>query len=426
MKRKVKNRFLEASSLLFTIYVSLVLYLIAASFVLLYFLYSNYINQAVIQSDLKNLCRSAANLYLSNPVTTLNKKLLIENDWDFKNIQIDKNYWGFFEVIDIEAQQGKNICKGSYLVGALNAGTDALYIADNNRFVSVSGNTAIIGNIVVPGAHIQRKNFYGSIIPVDSLRKSSSTLPQINQGIINNLPINRNLLDKITTENNFVEYNNLRNQKISNPFTDSLIVIYSGSAIALTDIELFGKIIVFSEKKIDVYSSASLTDVIVFAPEIEIHMGFNGSGQFLSDSLIKTGSNCNFSYPSVICTISKNSSNIQISGGTKIAGGIIHFNKQTNNNSKVKIDKNCSVYGTIYSTQMCELGGNVYGGIYAKTINSPELTSENNIISNVLINHPALRDEFVLPLIFDNQLRDIIDHNYLFATKQKPGYHEVR
>jgi hypothetical protein len=421
----LKNKTFKAGSLLFTIYVSLVLYLVAASFILLYFLYSKSINQHITQSKLKYLCSSAANLYLSDPNANINKQLLLDGYAESVDIQMKKNLWGFYEIVEIESSQGTSKCKGSFLVGGAKFGLNSLYIADNNSFVSVSGNTQIEGNIVVPGAHIQRKNFYGSISPFDSLRRSKTSLPKINQQIIKHLPLRANLQDNEFYQNNRIDYQELRARNISKPFTDSALIIYSKSSLSIADIELKGKIIIYSETKIDIYSSSQLSDVIVVAPEIHIHMGFEGSGQFISDSLIYTGKNCKFKYPTVIATVSKYNSKIIIDESCILPGAVILVTKHTGNNSSVEIKKNTTVYGLVYSMQSCKLAGNIYGGVYANSIHSPDIISNRNIISNVSIRYSDLRDEFIFPILFINQQRDIVDFNYLYTRNKKTKKSEL-
>ncbi|MFW2376083.1 MAG: hypothetical protein ACN4ES_06030, partial [Cellulophaga baltica] len=279
MKTKTVSKF-KASSLLFTVYVSLVLYLIAGSFILLYFLYSNFLSQTIISAELKSLCESGAAYYLANSKIAPNENWVDVPVFEGKSVRLKRSCWGFFEILEAKATKGSYSEQASFFIGASKKGINALYAADNNSYLRASGKTTIHGKIIVPGGHIERENFFGEISPIGLMKKSSNSLPIFNAEILNNLPKSRRCHKK--TECNSVEFSRLRQKSLSVLFTDTVLVLQSDEAINLVDVELRGKIIISSRKKIEVYSSSLLTDVILNAPEINIRVGFKGCGQFIA------------------------------------------------------------------------------------------------------------------------------------------------
>ena len=416
MNIKKINKKVPASSLLFTIYVSLVLYLVTGAFVLLYFLYSNFLNQTVITGELKTRCKSGIAYYMANSEKLTPGIPFRYTLPDGNKVVLKKKLWGLFELLNIESRQGKYSVKGSFLVGASKHNINALYIADKNKHIKASGNTRITGLITVPGGHIQQSYFAGSISPVGKIRESRSSLPPLVLNIAPLLPTTKN--NMVKTENKTIHYADFKEKEFIVPFSDTTLVLHSQLPINLTDISLKGKIVIRSEKKIDVYSSAQLTDVIVSAPEITVHSNFKGSVQLFSDSVITIGNNCSLDYPSVVTVTATNEGQIQVNSGSTVAGAVILDTKSPINGSKIIIEQNSIVYGIVYCSELCRIGGDVFGGISTKYIGSPENISEINIISNVTINSLKLREEFVLPITFRNQPRSVVDGNYFVNQKK--------
>lgn len=402
---------LKSSSLLFTIYVSLIIYIVAASLVILFFFYSTSINQYIHSWELKNACLSVLEENLTEQPYSINQsKDIIPTDEIDALINIKKDFWGFFKTFEITAKQGKNNISSYFLIGSTNKNLNALYLADNNSYVKASGKTVISGNIHVPGAHIQRSYFSGNINPVDSLRRSPKNLPKLNSTVINNLPIKRNQINVGKFKE--VSFSDLRSQNISVKMKDTALYIYSDKTIDLSDNIISGKVILHSQSKIIVYASAQLNDVIVTAPEIVIKQGFKGNAQFIADSILSVEPYCELKYPTVLAGVGNSEITIDIGNNSSIAGAIILAGDDRSKFSSIRLNKTTTVYGLIYSNDICYLGGTVYGSVYSQEIGSADNLSDINSLNNVTINKYRLKEEFILPIIFGDQDLDVIDSSF--------------
>src|SRR5690606_33781370 len=101
----------------------------------------------------------------------------------------------------------------------------------------------------------------------------------------------------------FFDLNTLRS--LENPFTEPTKVFYSISEIQLDNVKLTGHIIVHSQTKIVVSQTASLNDIVLIAPEIEIKDFVSGKFQAIATKIIDVGKQVQLDYPSALIVKSK-------------------------------------------------------------------------------------------------------------------------
>ncbi len=319
-----------------------------------------------------------------------------------------KQHWGVFDVATITSIVKKEHFKKTAILGNQNNKRDALYLKENNTPLVLVGDTKIIGNLSLPKQGVKRGNIAGTSFNGNQLyyglkKTSTKTLPTVaNLNYLENLLRSNFITDKTA----FFELSDgLKKQQ---SFTKPTHVYSSNGNLSLTNIELKGNIILYSNYKIVVNSSATLEDIILIAPEVEIKSNVKGNFQVFASKNISVRKNCELLYPSALVLINKKQlkSNTQkeellinIGENSTIKGIVLFKQENTKNsmsfNSQIIISKGSTVTGEVYCNQNLELLGSVFGSVYTNNFITKQFGSVYvNHIFNGIINSSKLPKQY--------------------------------
>lgn len=307
------------------------------------------------------------------------------------SVLLRKEHWGLFDLGMVSAFAQIDTLRQSFLIG-LDVYDDlsAVYLADEDRPLSVSGKTQIVGTAELPKAGIKQayvdgRPYEGKELVKGAIRESGRSLPVLNKKLI--LQLQQLLQD--SSENDLVGADSVHHsffltpKKIRIPRENSLI---KGS--------YSGKIMLLCDTVLTIKKEAKLNDVLVFAPGIVIEKGFRGSCQlFATDSIVSNGSVL-FDYPSVLGVLSKGMGGSQPKialGDNSLFSGIL-FTYEANRSdlqTQVSLGKNSKVVGEIHASGFIKLQKPVtIEGKVACTrfiIQTPSTLYENYLI-DIIIN----------------------------------------
>lgn len=414
MKKKLLIK-LKAGALLYAVFLSFLIGLISSFIVLSSYYNNQYIVNIQGQSKLIADVNSAINLVLGVPeMLQLNekKKLDLYNDAE-SIVELEAKNWGMYSVVIANADWHNYHFFKTAMLGddILNAEQIALYLTDQNNYLSLCGKTVLKGTCYLPKlgtkrAYIEGQNFVGNQMVEGETKQSEKQLPQINSELIsrNEAYLNANFSnsDSIRNIEEFIE-----KDSIENSFNNKTLILFSKNKITLSYKFYKGNIIVYSSKEIEIQSDAKIEDVILYAPTIKIKSNFEGNLQaFSRDSLI-VEENCNLNFPSVlglICKAEKTRQSLKIANNSEISGSVFLISKSTSEReiAILSIDKNATVFGQVYSNSLTELKGKIFGSLYcAKFIlQTPSSIYENHLL-NAEINFSKLSPHFVGISLFD-------------------------
>jgi hypothetical protein len=156
----------------------------------------------------------------------------------------------------------------------------------------------------------------------------------------------------------------------------------------LSNLFLRGKIIVLSERKIEVTNHADLSDIICVAPFISVDNNFTGKLQLFAKDSIHVGNNCRLRYPSVVGItmphLETQSPIITIGGKTVLNGLAFLYQKIAGSNKQplLRLEKESIVKGQVYSNGYTEIKGNIYGALYTSRffLSTPSAIYENTLM----------------------------------------------
>jgi hypothetical protein len=396
------NKKLPGSSLLSTLFLSLIL-MITCSLLLLGVYYLRYFQvKDEINERLENDIQSVKTLLLAdneirNPVYT-DSFLLFNQQPD--SGYYTKEIWGAYPLAHIKASykgRQKELC---FLYGASTYPfADAtLYLSDQNRPLSLVGDTYIQGKAYLPKSGIrsgffQQKGFSRKRLIEGETDSSKKQLPDVTA----------------TYKDHFKQYAQLINtsakttaltEDAQQSFTKNVQLYKTGSWGILNNRSLSGKIMVVSDSVIEIDNTSRLNNIILIAPFIHFKEGFKGSVQALALDSITVDAGCRLNYPSALIGLGRQGelgntgSTITLHNNAVVEGIIASFKseKKSNIHPVVKIKQGATAKGLVYCAGYVYLNGKVEGSIYTDFFFEQRgpLSMENILIDVSIVRSPYL------------------------------------
>lgn len=412
---------LKAGALQLTLFIMVLIALLLASFVLLVHTHKRFKLQTDFVIETIDSANKGISYSLNNIIILKDTTLIKLKDEDYKTLKVHRDFWGMFEkVTSISKTKNKTIQKIA-LVGATQAETNrkVLYIEDNNKPLVLVGNTRIEGVAYLPRrgvktGYISGESYYGEQL-IYGQTKTATRLPTLFNEIRQHIKTIGNQLIALKNSEQPLELQ--LGKTYTNSFLKPLQHIYTTNTITLSNVKLIGHIVVQSKTKIVVDPSATLKDVILIAPRIEIKNNVNGAFQCIASKTINVGKNCSLNYPSALILnegkttptepstqTNQKPNNILINKNSTIKGVVVYLGqpKPSNYKPQVIIENEARVIGEVYCNQNLELKGSVFGSVFTSNFIVNQFGSVyQNHIYNATINVNELPQEYV-GLTFNN------------------------
>ncbi len=391
----------KGGALLYVIFICLVIFLLLLGFFLRNELQRDFFTKEIRELFYYENLNSALNYYLNNP--EINN--FSPSDNPNEDISLKRELWGAYSIVNASVKSsGKHYTK-TLLVGEkpYNEEQISLYLKESNKKTYISGKCNITGTAYIPELGIKTcyvggSGFRGKKYIQGKTKQANKTLPETNKiekptlGELDSLVFYEEILEK---------------DSLINPFNKKTIFIRCDDDIIINYKYYQGKIIIDSKKSITVKSNSSLTDVILSAPYIEIKSGFKGAIQCIAKDSILIEDQTFIQYPSalIVTNISDTSfQKIEIEKNCDIHSDIVIYGRD----SKIKINKDNTILGRIYTPGQAELESKVYGSCYCgelfRKVNGMVYT---NTIFNNEIDPTRIPPEWAGIQIFNNPQMEI-------------------
>ncbi|MBS1520716.1 MAG: hypothetical protein JST50_06965 [Bacteroidetes bacterium] len=366
---------LKASALYIVIIIALVIGVICSALIAVAYFYRAEYQKKFRYEKLSSNLHSGINLLLTSSDSAYLKKSKIDLfGTHTDSVVLQRKLWGIYGIGVVQAfVQQDTLYKTFSIANAIDSTKWAvIYIADDNRPLSVSGKTRIEGNAYLPKAGIQTAYVDGKAFEGDK-----------------RLVIGKKLLsDKKLPALDSVRFNVLNGYFLIKgdklPATDSLnqsfikptkILDFADQPYTLSKISLKGNILLHSDTTITLDSTVKLDNILIFAKAIVVQEGFKGTCQLFASDSISVGKNCHLNYPSCLGIIrsktAKLSGQAQIAIGvrTTITGTLFTWEKTPGKlNPVIRLGKRDTVTGQIYSQDAVSFKDScvVHGSIFSK------------------------------------------------------------
>lgn len=374
---------IKAHSLLYALYVCLIVSIICGALLYISNLYSQLNLYYNLQEELYIQNHSVLNFALGNKTT----QIAIEKD---ENSGIEGSYetksYGLLSVVLAQSYISNDTVSSAHFVGAQNRDKNGIFLTNLSKSLFYSGKVKIVGSNQLPSTFIETSyinNNLNQLIVEGKNTVAESQLPEINpdfKKIFQGLKSEKAKLSDVDRPKDSLFYNSFFNLTKEITITSSL-----GNSI------FKGNFILRSKDSIRVKKNTVLEDVILVAPKITFEEGFTGTVQVFATKGIELEEKVILKYPSVLCIFndSTDESKIKIKQECQITGAIVLFGSTHNliDKNTIEIDEKGLLCGDLYCTGKLMLKSNVFGSVYTnrfflKTTSS----SYENMISDIEIN----------------------------------------
>jgi len=385
---------LKAGALQLTIFISIVIGVLLGAFILYIQLQNRIAKQHYYVNETINNSQKGILYSLKNNIPVNDSIALLTND-DKVSI-VSSSFWGMFTKITSEATIKNFRFKKVAFIGAKKDSDKnlALQLSDFNKPLVLVGKTKIQGNVLLPKQGV--KTGYISGIPF-----YGEELINGNIAIVNKLPqlssekkkYLKELFHPPNEDSDFI--NRSTKKKWQNSFKEKTKISYSKSDVSLEYINIQGNIKIQSATKITIAASATLIDVILVAPRIEIKAGVTGNFQAIASDELIVEKEVTLNYPSVLLVVNNSlelEPYLQVGKNTHIDGALVYLGNENlhTNVTQLFLDDKSVVIGEVYCNKNIELLGSVFGTVYVANFIAKQ---SGSIYLNHIYNGAILIDE---------------------------------
>ncbi|WP_269223191.1 hypothetical protein [Flavobacterium sp. IMCC34518] len=390
----------KAHSLLYAIYICLIVSIICGALLFFTNLYGQLNLYYNLQEELYINNQSIVNLALEN------KETLQEPIQDEKSGIIGSyatKPYGLLNLLLVKSETNKDTVQSAHFIGLYTKDKSALFLTNFSKSLTYTGTVRLIGDNSLPSTYIETayiNNRPNQLIIDGKNTISENQLPEIN-------PDFKKIFYGIRAiKTNLSDVEKPKDSLYFNSFFNTTKEIYLNSIVS--NVIFKGNFIIRSKDSLHIKKNTVLEDVILIAPKITFEAGFKGTVQAFASERIELEQNVILNYPSVLCIYNEtgDDSKIKIKKDCKITGAVVLFgntNEMIDKNS-IEIDEEGLLFGDIYCTGKLFLKSKVYGSVYTNRLfYKTESASYDNTISDIEINAKKRPNYFISIPIFDSK-----------------------
>ncbi len=267
--------------------------------------------------------------------------------------------WGLFDLAIIKTFILQDTLKRAVLIGTSTDST-AVYMADEDRPLSLGGKTKIKGNAYLPKSGVKKAYIDGQpylnekLVDEGKILNSTRTLEAIDQQMLTELQVRQRMgkLQRLSTT------------QINQSFFEETLSFSLAPKAELKNVELKGNIILYADSSITIAASSKLDGVQLYAPFIKIEEGFKGNCQLFATDSILIGKRAQLHYPSVAMLLKndkfKGVPQLSLAENVRFEGILCAYEfKRSPLQTLISLGTNTQVKGEIYSAGMLKLNKGV-------------------------------------------------------------------
>lgn len=213
------------------------------------------------------------------------------------SVSISKKAWGVFDLAVVKSFVFSDTLKKAFLTGMdKHSDSVTLYLSDEDRPLSVSGDTRITGDVEVPKSGMRKSYAEGRAYSRDDMvdgkiRDSGRKLKPLVKAYTAGLDME--------LEKSGILLRQLPEHDLQVSFLDSVSRFRVRPDQVLKH-SLSGHIVLYADSAVVLSSTCRLEGVLLFARSIHIEAGFKGNAQLFARDSIIIGDEVTLDYPSVV------------------------------------------------------------------------------------------------------------------------------
>lgn len=385
----------KAHSLLYAIYVCLIVSLLCGALLYIANMYNQLNIYYTTHEELYIHNQSLVNYALVNP----DKTAIDSDDEQLVGSSYELKPYGLLTLLQAKSFVANDTVVSVHFAASKANSEVCVFLTNLDRPLSYSGDVKLIGNKMLPSDFIKGIFIDNKLNRLENrgiTAMAPNSLPEISENMRKSFAglNSKKVLLKEVAQNKGVYYNSFANPTIEIAIEDPALAV-----------NLKGNIVISSKDSIVVKSGANLNDVILTAPKIIIEDYFKGTIQAFATQKISVGSNVQLGYPSALCinNTSLEKSSISIKNNSCIYGAIVLYGNSTQYMDKntIDVDKDVTLVCDIYCAGELTLRSNVNGSVYTnKFVHRTASAGYENCLTDIEIN-PSKRPAYFtsMPLL---------------------------
>jgi len=405
---------LKASALYMVIIIALVIGILCSSLIVTAYFYRLQYQRTFRHEQLQNNVSSAVNILLAGTDTSYAApKIFSLFNLDADSVSTQRIFWGTIDIGVAEAMiRQDTLYKAFSIANTIDSGKwAAIYLDDNSRPLSLSGNTSISGDAYlspagVAQAYVNNHAYTGDKRLIIGMKHNSEkTLPPLSAGRLQRL-------QQLIQQNRKDEPGLPNSDSVIHSFLLPTKIINLGKTVStLKHIKLAGNIILFSDTALTLDSTAQLNNVIIIAKSITVNSGFHGACQLFAHDTIGVQQRCQFDYPSTLAivrfdpaSILKRGAKISLYNNVIFNGCIFIYEQQSGTLPPlIHIGQKTTVKGLVYSQGYVEFQdeAEIDGSVFTdRFLYQTSFTRYENYVVNTTINEKSLSPYYLTSTLF--------------------------
>ncbi|MBB6239868.1 cytoskeletal protein CcmA (bactofilin family) [Pedobacter sp. AK013] len=397
---------LKAGALYFSIIVAFIIAAICASLIMLAAHYRGSYLQEMRMARLSRNMDSGIAYVLAESANSGQNNVALDLFGDqTDSVLIEKKHWGIFTLATVKSFVLADSLKRSFLMGQETSNDGlAVYLSDEDRPLSVSGDTRITGNVEVPKAgmrksYVDSRPYSGDQLVYGKIADSKRTLGGLESKWIKEIESELDFdLAKLPTLN-------ADDEQVS--FFDR-VKKFNVSGLSQITNQLSGQVILYSDTTVKISAAAKLDNTIIYAKSIVVADGFKGNCQLFARDSIVTGNDVTLNYPSVLGLLSKekmvDQAKVTLGKNNRFEGIIFSYEpKRSALQTLVSLGEQTTVQGEVYATGLIKLDKKVKvaGKVSCnRFIMKTPATLYENFLIDVILNRKARSRVYLSSAIF--------------------------
>lgn len=408
---------IKAGALYMVVIVSLLIAMVSASLLTIAFFYRQELQKKVRLDKLLINLESGTSIVLSDrfPIGGETQHIdLFETGAD--SMLLKKEHWGVYELNLVSAFELKDTLGRAFLSAYAFEDQSTIYLADEDRPLSLSGNTQLTGNGELPKAglkqaYVEGKPYAGKALINGTVKYSGRELPALNEAMLPGFI--RYLKPPGGKGTEFKDLVKGLPFKVSDSleqsfFKETLLFSLSAGQMDLGNRKLKGRIVLVSDTTIRISAETQLDQVQIYAPSIIVAAGFKGNCQLFARDSIIIGKNCVFDYPSFAGVFKVEGQEIQnkigIGEGSRFSGILLSYEqKRSPLQTIIALGKDCKINGEVFAAGYVKMErtASVYGKTAARRfmMQTPTTLYENYLV-DITMNRKMLNRYYLSSGLF--------------------------
>ncbi len=315
-----------------------------------------------LESAISLICSQPEMVQVNNSV----KIDLFEDNTTFVNVSCMQ--WGLLSKVTVSTQWKHLQLSKTVLLAEREKKRYSIYMPNNEKYVSLVGESYINGDCSLSELGIRKGNiegryFEGPYLYSGNLHVSDKSMPKI-KGAASNYIANY-LKGKTNGFDSIVNYSNYQSLGINHSFREKTLLLQSNKKIVLEKGHLKGNVILSTSDTIEIWPEVELKDVILFANTIIFKTGCHNTLQAFASRDLIVESGCKFSYPSFLgCYSDLSKIKATIDEGVMINGGVFVYSlNPEEGNTILTLSQDATVYGKVYVNGDFYFKGNIIGSL---------------------------------------------------------------